>query len=188
MVEYSKLSDEAKRKAREWFISGDYPYDEWWDSTYDWFREVTKTMGFQVEEMRFSGFWSQGDGASWKGTWYPQAGMIKAVMDHTDDKDIHDIAIGLFYLQFTYGFKLNGVVEWLRCRNIHENTMTVELECEDREIGDDATEKFLELTRELARWLYHNLEREHEYLTSDEHVEDMIMCNDYQFTEDGELE
>lgn len=185
---YSELSETAKTKAREWYVSGDYPYDEWWDSTYDWFKEVTAAMGFEVEDMRFKGFWSQGDGASWRGTWHPKEQMIAAVMDCTEDEKLRDIAIKLFHLQFTHGFKLRGDVAYLHNRYIHENAMEVALECEDREIDSDADATFLELTRELARWLYNQLEAEYEYLTSDEYVDEILDCNDYEFDENGEPE
>ena len=37
----------------------------------------------------------------------------------------------------------------------------------------------------MARWLYRQLEREHEYLTSDEAVDESIIANDYTFTASG---
>ena len=37
----------------------------------------------------------------------------------------------------------------------------------------------------LARRLYRQLEREYEYLTSDDAVDEAIIANDYTFTETG---
>ena len=43
----------------------------------------------------------------------------------------------------------------------------------------------IEALRDLARWLYRQLEREYDYLTSDESVDDAIRANNYTFTETG---
>lgn len=62
---YQELSAKAQQTAREWFASSlDY---EWWDGVYDMAKEDGKELGFDIEDIRFSGFWSQGDGASWTG-------------------------------------------------------------------------------------------------------------------------
>ncbi len=48
-----------------------------------------------------------------------------------------------------------------------------------------AGEIVTEALRDLADWLYRQLEREYEYLTSDESVEETIIANEYTFTEAG---
>ena len=42
-----------------------------------------------------------------------------------------------------------------------------------------------EALRDLARWLYRQLEREYEYQTSDAAVDEAILANEYTFTLDG---
>lgn len=37
------------------------------------------------------------------------------------------------------------------------------------------------------RWIYKKLEQEHDYLLSDECVEENIKCNEVEFTEDGSV-
>ena len=49
----------------------------------------------------------------------------------------------------------------------------------------DAEEIIIEALRDLARWLYRQLEREYEYHTSDEVVDENIEANGYTFTEVG---
>lgn len=62
---YEDLSPKAKEKALAWFASSlDY---EWWEYTYDTAKGDATERGFEIEDIRFSGFWSQGDGASWTG-------------------------------------------------------------------------------------------------------------------------
>ena len=49
----------------------------------------------------------------------------------------------------------------------------------------DAEEAVTEALRDLARWLYRQLEREYEYLTSDAVVDEAIIANEYTFTPGG---
>ena len=49
----------------------------------------------------------------------------------------------------------------------------------------DAEEAVIEALRDLARWLYRQLEAEYDHLTSDEAIEEGIIVNEYTFTEAG---
>lgn len=49
----------------------------------------------------------------------------------------------------------------------------------------DAEEIVIEALRDLARWLYRQLEREYDYLSSDEAVDETITANEYTFTKAG---
>jgi hypothetical protein len=40
---------------------------EWWDGAYDMAVEDGREKGFYIDKIYFSGFHSQGDGASWAG-------------------------------------------------------------------------------------------------------------------------
>ena len=42
-----------------------------------------------------------------------------------------------------------------------------------------------ETLRDLARWLYRQLEAEYDHLTSDEAIEEGIIVNEYTLTEAG---
>jgi hypothetical protein len=50
---------------------------------------------------------------------------------------------------------------------------------------EDAEEIVTEALRNLARWLYRQLEAEYDHLTSDEAIEEGIIANEYTFTEGG---
>lgn len=49
--------------AREWLREGAADY-EWWDCTYDMWKQALEQIGFRDANLQFSGFSSQGDGAS----------------------------------------------------------------------------------------------------------------------------
>jgi hypothetical protein len=65
VFKYDELSDQAKQKAREWYLEGmDY---EWWEGVYEMAKTDGYEKGFCIDKIYFSGFHSQGDGASWTG-------------------------------------------------------------------------------------------------------------------------
>lgn len=77
-----------------------------------------------------------------------------------------------------------------RGRYYHELSMDVAVERDSatyQEPSNDAEDQVTEALRDLARWLYSRLECEYEHLNSDGAVEEAIVANDYQFTEDGKL-
>ena len=50
----------------------------------------------------------------------------------------------------------------------------------------DAEEIITEALRDLARWLYRQLEREYEHQTSDAVIDDVILANEYTFSAAGQ--
>ena len=40
---------------------------------------------------------------------------------------------------------------------------------------------------DFAHWVYRTLEKEYEYLDSDEHVDEMLTINEYEFTAEGKV-
>ena len=98
---YDELSDEAKENARNWYRGEDNGLDyDWWDSVYEDTKEIGKLMGIDIEEIYFSGFWSQGDGACFVGNYEYKPGFVEAVKEYaaTDNK-LHDICRSLLDAQ-----------------------------------------------------------------------------------------
>jgi hypothetical protein len=68
--QYDQLTPEAKEKAREWWINGE---NNWGDNSYadcvvaEW-KWLLQNKGFNGVEIAWSGFWRQGDGASFTAT------------------------------------------------------------------------------------------------------------------------
>lgn len=89
---FDELSDAAKEKAREWFRSGD-DFSYYAKAVIEDAKEIGKIMGIEIEEVYYSGFSSQGDGASFKGHWAYEKGSVKAIKSHaTTDTELHRIA------------------------------------------------------------------------------------------------
>ena len=63
---YHELEGSARDTARDNYIQN-WIHDEWYDYIFEDAKNDARQHGFYIEDIRFSGFWSQGDGASWSG-------------------------------------------------------------------------------------------------------------------------
>lgn len=63
LIEKFGENGKPTEKAREWLQQGATDHN-WWDGVYDNWTEALRSIGFDDVEISFSGFWSQGDGAS----------------------------------------------------------------------------------------------------------------------------
>jgi hypothetical protein len=186
---------------------------DWWDSTYDNFNHICEILGIDLDknEPSFSGFWSQGDGASWIGSYSAIAatrGIVVMTYDLAPqrireyapkDEELHRIADELCLLSRT-AFPAYAVIGRQNSRYVHSNTMcadTLELCVGDEwydgydeesgvaeEVVDHIRDQLQDLFRALADWLYSTLEKEHEYLTSDEAVIESLEANEIEEDED----
>ena len=175
--------------------------DDWWDSVYADFENICKIIGVVVDgdEPSFTGFASQGDGASFTGTYRAYAFDLRAGEQHNfyelapaeirkhapEDEELHRIADELCMLSRIY-FPLHiSISRFGRSNYVHEQTMDCYVEPMQGDPDDWAEEVHTHvqgegtmLMRDLARWLYRTLEDEYDYLTSDEAVWAAILDNE----------
>lgn len=196
-----ELSDAAKEKARAWYRQVGID-DDWYEFLYEDFQCIAEILGLRLKTVPvrlfdatrqkpciwFSGFWSQGDGACFEGRYNHAKGAPRKIRDHAPkDGELHRIADALQAIQRRNFYQLHADIAH-RDRCYHEYCMSISVErdsptCQDRTA--DAEEVVAEVLRDLARWLYRQLEREYEYLTSDEVVDEAMIANAYMFTEAG---
>lgn len=180
IYKYEELSDDAKEKAREW-----YRKDLEADSEYviDDAKEIAALMGWEIDKVYFSGFWSQGDGACFEGRLRYKKGCAKSVTSHAPrDKELHRIAKAWQGVQRRNFYALTASVKH---RGHYHHEMCTEFDCGDAsaEVEDDIKE----IARDFMLWIYKQLETEYNWQNSDETVEENIIANEYEFTEDGEI-
>ncbi|WP_026380429.1 hypothetical protein [Afifella pfennigii] len=197
-----ELSEGAKEKARVWYRQGAFDHD-WFEFVFDDFERVCEILGVRLRTRAvplygggtrqkpcifFSGFWSQGDGASYEGNYSHAKGAARNIRDYAPkDGELHRIADALQAIQRRNFYQLHATISH-RGRYCHEYSMAISVgrvspvyQDMTAEAEDDVTEAL----RDLARWLYRRLEREYEYQTSDEVVDETIVANDYTFTASG---
>lgn len=215
LFKFEELSDKAKDKAREWYRDAGQ-HDEWWEFTYEDAVACAGILGIKIAERRqpwrnittgkegvsvspaifFSGFWSQGDGACFEGSYAYAKGAAKALREHApQDEKLHSIADDLAALPYgegwSAGIKTNG-------RYSHSGCMSVDVGFDDAAFRvngatDDlpqaeftAGEKTItQAMRAFADWIYRQLEKEYERQNADEQVDENILANEYEFEENG---
>lgn len=200
LYHFEELTPDAKEAAREWWRQLEaQDFDA--SAVFEDFERICDTLGVSLDthpvklygggtryepNIYYSGFSSQGDGASWEGDYAYKPGAAKAIRAYAPtDKKLHAIADALQALQARHFYKLTASITQSG-RYSHEMTMRAEVERDGREVADSDAETLQELLRDLARWVYRALETEYEWRMADEQVEDAITANQYEFTEDGE--
>lgn len=195
---YSELSEDAKAKARDWYRemdaqSGDTFFSE---SVLDDFGEVLTACGFDLvrgargrDAIYWSGFGSQGDGASFAAYWRASRVDIDATLADRpatcpSNAELHPILIAARDLAALDGQAHGDTAPTTRGHSQVSDYGTGE-DLEDNANAPDAADMFKELCSDLAHWLYHQLEREYAYQNTDAAVAESIEANEYEFTADG---
>jgi hypothetical protein len=185
---YIKQNEKLLEKHRHWNVE----HIDWWDSTYEMFREDMQEQGIDVERMYFSGFWSQGDGACFEGhiedtimfldknckpEEYP---MIRMVVANGGRVRLSVRQSGHYYHENCTAFSMDAdmpsnVME--QRTEFHEQVVEGYDKVMEKEI-DDFEKESIEIFKNFMRKLYRNLEQEYDYLTSDDAVAEAIQAND----------
>lgn len=198
---FAELEGAAKDRAAEWFLS-DYDFDT--DCLADDFLTIAGVLGVSINTrtvklfgggtrqepiLQWSGFYSQGDGASFEGSYKYERGAVDAIAAHApQDAELGRLARKLQVTQQPYFYMLEADITTAG-RYQHSGTMSVELShaadrCRDVSAAEDA---ITEVMQSLADWFYRHLESEYEHQTSEEVVAEAMEANGYLFDEDGRI-
>jgi hypothetical protein len=197
-----ELSTEAKEKARAWYREST-PDDDWSEFVARDFETICAILGVRLKTrpvrlygggtrqkpcIWFRGFWSQGDGACFEALYSYQKDAPRNIRDHAPrDAELHRIAGALQSIQRRNFYQLQAEIRH-RGHYYHEHCMAISVERDSqtyRHMTADAEDGIVEALRDLARWLYSQLEREYEHQTSDIVIDEMMLANDYSFTAAG---
>ena len=187
---FNELSNEARQVAFNNNSDINVCHLDWYDYTKDDFHTILELIGFYNIDSNFSGFYSQGDGASFSADYRYKKGCLKAVKQHApNDTELHYIVKGIVSHQKNNGYLLSCEVSQ-RGNYYHSNTMQFSW-CKNDDSCFDWKNDFVEdeleqLFKDLADWYYSRLESEYEYLTSFAVVAAMLEANEIQFLENGE--
>ena len=191
-----KQNEKLLEKYRYWNVED----IDWWDSTYDCFKEELKEKGIYVYRMYFSGFWSQGDGACFEG----HLDDAQTFLDTNFKPDEYPTIRKLLHAGGSVKFSCEHSGHYY-----HENCTRFYIEADRFEYVVDASTDFhqqvaesldrqldMELTdferdsteifKNFMRKLYRDLEQEYEHLTSDDAVAEAIEANELNDDEGDE--
>ena len=175
-------------KHRYWHVQ-----DDWWEFVYDNFKTDTLTdTCFTCKRIQFSGFWSQGDGAMFEGSFLLDYDTDLALIElYVPDKRICRL-IKAGRISVSGDFKHYG-------HYYHEKSYTHNfvVETYGNHHNDDCICNYLDsgiLERKirddyecLCKDLYRSLESEYEALVSDEYLLESFRENEIGFYADGSI-
>jgi len=202
VYQFHELSEEAKEKARAWYREGALDYD-WYEGVFGDFETVCTILGIRLKSTQvllmgggtrskpriyFTGFWNQGDGASYECIYsYARRAPAKIREYAPRDSELHRIADVLQAVQRRNFYQLHAEATH-RGHYHHENSMTISVDRNsptNQGMTEGAEDIVAEVLRDLARWLFQQLEHEWEYQTCDTTIDEAIVGNNYTFTETG---
>jgi len=213
---FSELSPTAKKHAIDELRDTNVDYNDWHEPIIEDFENEMEELGLTDVEVQYSGFYSQGDGASFTAdVGDPEVFMRMALGIESDkwvnmddhqkpaDEELDLLRSDLLDIGFDSREKLtpeNFVINIIRnpSRYSHENTIEGDVDIENipESIEDDfprheyivsIKNKVTDWARKRSSQLYRDLERYYDELRSDDAVQETIEGNDYKFTKDGDL-
>ena len=212
IYKYGELSESAQQKAREWYIEGmDY---EWWEGVYEMAKEDGKEKGFYIDKIFFSGFSSQGDGASWTGQvdvrqWLEThekdsiglSAWCQLIQEDIVDKHVkveannahycHESTMNFSDVNDNCDYPDNELMQMPSIFNGMEVQHLFDIIATDPNCTFKSTEGITQAITESGKVyaidIYHRLREEYDYLCSKEMMLDHFDCNDYHFTNEGRL-
>lgn len=189
---FDELSDSAKEKARDWYRQGNLDH-EWWDSVYDDFAQICGILGVELSTTKnglavyFSGFSHQGQGSCFDAQYRYAKGAAKKIRAYApQDKELWRIADALQDAQKLVFYSYSASIE-SHSRSMLNRVEVEKIDSPYADLNDSAVSTITEALNDLNHWLFNALSREYDYLMSDESVDDLIVANGYEFTEDGQF-
>lgn len=194
--------DELPEKVREKVIEklSDINVDyEWYDYIYEQWVEKLAELGYPDAKIQFSGFYSQGDGASFV-SGIDSNILVNRFITNTELKEL--IKDCTFY----------GKVYRTNYQYVHWNSVSAEItdvdyseEIYNLQDSDDENDNLkyngianainvlmdqlgkyvTEDVHDLSKQIYNELEKEYDWLTDKEQIIDSIQANSYEFDEYG---
>lgn len=162
LYEFNELSDPAKEKARDWYRNGALDYD-WWDSIYNVAKRIgLKITSFDLDRARHA-----------KGEFIHGALETAHKIEKKHGESCETFQTAKFYLE-----QRDKLVD---SAERDEPGEFVDESSLDRELDDLDTEFLRSLLEDYSIML----QKEYEYLLSDECVDETISANGYTFTESG---
>lgn len=176
---FSELPPKSQQK-----VCDDYRQNlHGWDfGTMEDAKQIAVYLGIIHCDIAYSGFWSQGDGASFTGSWAREGVQLEALKSHTPtDTELHRIAEELAKAPASLNAEITR-----SGRYVHENSM-------DYEFWSDSEVEFTQAQivpleyafKSFAQWIYCQLESDYNNQTTEEAIAEAVADNEYY--EDGQL-
>jgi hypothetical protein len=190
-MKFNELDERTQDKVLEKHYDINVDYQDWHEGVLDYWKEKLEVLGIYKPEINYSGFWSQGDGASFTGS-LGSDGVIELLRQNKVLKKFRYLVdnIRKSNLDISVNFERTSH------HYSHERTCTTRL---DWDIYGDlnydlVSSRARELEEYIEGWridtchiIYKSLNDEYDYQTSKEQIIESLEANEYEFDEDGDI-
>ena len=161
---------------------------DWYDFTLDDWKQKLEAAGFLNPEIQFTGFWSQGDGASFTCNNIDLVKFMESEQTFTQRQiniiralqEYNIISFKINRRAFQYSHKYTCYVDFTDY-GIRANWNHIQ------KIIDNVHSSIISRRLYLCDDIYESLEKEYDYLSSEEAIMETLECNDYEFYENGDI-
>ncbi len=188
---FSELTEEQKKIVIEKYPERFSPHDAWYEVTIEGIKEALEKIGFSDVAIGFSGFWSQGDGAHFTGNYRYKKGALKEVKkEYPKWGDLHCLVKELQKLERQYFYNIRFSITH---SGHYSHEMCTSFGFEDVRHNHGWTpegfkeDEWEDVCRCFMQTIYSDLEKEYEYLQSEEYVLENSECFDHLEFSDNEL-
>ena len=186
-MKFDELTKEQQEKATLKHYDFNVDFGDWYEFIYENFIDEVAERGYFIkpDNIQFTGFWSQGDGASFTGYVHIEDWIRYHKAGNEFRKVLNSLRRG-YGPEDAYLIRASG-------RYSHESSVYTSINMYDVENEDveDQLDKIAEIIEEerkdLSIELYKRLRQEYEYLTSHEAIAESLRINDYDFDEYGDI-
>jgi hypothetical protein len=197
VYKFEELSDEAKEKAINSFRDDPMDFENEADCIIMNWQERLFNIGFEDADIKYCGFYSQGQGASFTADVDTEKVINSMIMCNRISKKQAVLYNILLYLEKLKMVELIYSVYRTNHHYVHELTVFVDSYSEYymneySYANDYFNERFEELRndiqeymRELCQEIFFDLRRGYEYVNSDKYIKEQIKINEMEFYEDG---
>jgi hypothetical protein len=182
---FDELSDKAKQKARDWWTD---QMDVDLDYVIDDVKYVGQLIGIRVDTVPYTGFSSQGDGATFTGMYHHEPNAISAIAEYnSEDVRLVRIASSMFEVQRRNNNSLAAHVTHAS-NYCHAYSSTIDVYRTDDDGVDFIDEDMLkDILRDFMNWIYDRLRSSFDWQMSEESIEESIRINEIDFDVNGKV-
>lgn len=174
----AELEGRAKERALAWLREGATDYD-WWDSVFEDAKKCAAILGIEIGDIYFS----MDVGACFNGRFSYAKGWKKALKAYAPiDAGLLRIGQELQKIQKPFMYGLSGTID---CNDRYKSTKAVFHWSDNtpESIESDLSQAFTD----FAGWIYHNLEKQYGWLSSEECLIEDAKANDWCFDSEGRI-
>lgn len=189
---FEELSPEAQRHALDTYRDINVE-DDWYETVIDECTEDLEADGWEDIKINFTGFYSQGDGASFTGD-VGSEGMWRFV-NEVLGMNLPAVVLECYTIEslrsssrYYHENSVNVSVDFDSSEDVVEDFpfgMEVPFRYNVAEIAEEIETKAGEWVKSRCRQIYNKLQEEYDAQQEDEAVKDTLLANDYEFDEAG---